>query len=229
MNNKPNGTPGLIAEKVSWSSNRRERHERPILGVVLAAGMSRRFPDRAKLDVEYRGRALLRRACDAARNSSLDAVVVILGADAAVLQRHCDAARVPTLLNPRFAEGQSTSVHLGIAAAPEGAVATLFLAADQPLIEATDIDRILVASRASDKVVRAVARSAIHGPRVVGTPVVFPRRLFSNLRELRGDQGGRQVLDTLCSSDILEVPLAPEVLLDIDSPEDLARLQSLQT
>lgn len=213
----PEGSPNLV-----W---RRNCHEQPVLGVILAAGLSRRFGDRVKLDAKLGERPLLRRICDAARDSSLDAVVAILGANAVLLRGHCDAAGIPTVINSSFAEGQSSSVRKGIAITPKDATGVMFLAADQPLLGASEIDHVLEAARGSDKVIRAVAGSTNQSQRTMGTPVVFPRRFFLALERLSGDQGGRQVLRSLDQNEILEVPLPEETLWDVDSVKDLERLK----
>jgi hypothetical protein len=58
----------------------------------------------------------------------------------------------------------------------------------------------------------------------LGVPAIFPRRCFTALGELRGDQGARVLiqreLDTL-----VRVPL-PNAAIDIDRPEDLLELET---
>jgi molybdenum cofactor cytidylyltransferase len=56
-----------------------------------------------------------------------------------------------------------------------------------------------------------------------GNPVLFDRALFSELREIRGDTGGRPLLEKYGSS-IVAVPSSSGVLVDIDTQEDYQRL-----
>jgi molybdenum cofactor cytidylyltransferase len=57
-----------------------------------------------------------------------------------------------------------------------------------------------------------------------GNPVVWPREFYADILELSGDRGARALLDQY-SSRITEVPCEdPGVLMDIDTPDDLAAL-----
>ena len=56
-----------------------------------------------------------------------------------------------------------------------------------------------------------------------GNPVLFDKALFRELTELRGDTGGRELLEKYASA-VVMVPADPAVLLDIDTPEDYERL-----
>jgi molybdenum cofactor cytidylyltransferase len=55
--------------------------------------------------------------------------------------------------------------------------------------------------------------------------VLFDRALFAELEELRGDTGGRDLLQKHIES-IVTVPASRAVLLDVDTPEDYRQMNS---
>jgi len=60
-----------------------------------------------------------------------------------------------------------------------------------------------------------------------GNPVGFGRDFFPELAELRGDHGGKPILQAHPEA-VTKVELAdPAILYDIDTPDDLTRLQAL--
>ena len=70
-------------------------------------------------------------------------------------------------------------------------------------------------------------RPAAHGGRR-GAPAIFGRSHFDALMQTEGDRGGRGLIETH-AGDVLEVETGdPHMLADIDTPEDLTRLQALK-
>jgi len=57
-----------------------------------------------------------------------------------------------------------------------------------------------------------------------GIPAIFPSTLFTELKQLTGDKGARDILQ---AHDLLTIPLQNGDL-DIDTPADLARLRQLR-
>ena len=90
---------------------------------------------------------------------------------------------------------------------------------DQPAVTAEHLGRLLAAFRQNPA--NAIA-SAYSGKR--GIPAIFPREAFPDLLALRGDQGARGLLSEPRRA-VTEIALDGGEL-DIDRPEDLARLQS---
>jgi xanthine dehydrogenase accessory factor len=91
-------------------------NRRVIAGVIIAAGASSRL-GRPKQLLPLAGRPLLAHALANALASRLDAVVLVLGHEASTIERALVEALGPTrtsiVVNPRYAEGQSTSVVAG--------------------------------------------------------------------------------------------------------------------
>jgi molybdenum cofactor cytidylyltransferase len=122
-------------------------------------------------------------------------------------------------VNAQYADGQGTSVAAGARAVVPGASAALFLLADQPLVRAPLIDRLL-AEHAHDP--QSVLVPTCEGQR--GNPVLFPASLLPALGALADERGGRAIL--LRAPDrVREVETGdPAVLADLDTPADLRRV-----
>ena len=202
-----------------------ERQAQPFLsGIVLAAGAAQRM-GRPKLLLPLEGRCMLQHVVDAAVDSCLDELVIVLGADAdavrAALALPADRA-VRVIVNPDYAGGQSTSLRAGLAALDARAAAAAILLGDQP-----GVDRVLInAVAAAFVAARAAAARPVYetaaGERVPGHPVVLHRRLWPACDGLRGDAGARTVLAEHPEW-VLEVPVAGPPPVDIDTPEDYDR------
>ncbi len=101
----------------------------------------------------------------------------------------CEPYGVRVVENPDWQTGQSTSVRAGLLALGPEVRAAVVLLADQPLVGAGTIERLLAAFERGAKV--AVAT---YGGRQ-RNPVLFSREVWPLLlRELAGDEGARAVL-----------------------------------
>jgi len=188
--------------------------------ILLAAGGSRRL-GAAKQLVRYRTRPLLAHALAAARGALPQApLIVVVGSEALrlklVVRRARCGARI--VANPRWREGMATSLRTGLAAVPRTARAALVLLTDQPHVDAAALARLLGAWRRRP----GVPAAARYDERV-GVPAVLPRRRWSALKELTGDQGARALLRGAPSITLVEMP---EAALDIDTPADLLELRA---
>lgn len=186
--------------------------------VVLAAGGSRRFGS-PKLLARLGGETLLNRAVRAALGARPAGCVVVLGARADELKRRLRAWPVRIVVNRRWRSGLSSSLRAGIAALPRQAPAALVLLADQVAVGPAELELLLAAWRRAP---RAIAAS--RWGEVLGPPAVFPRRVFADLRRLRGDAGAKTLLADPRRA-VTGVAL-PGAAHDVDRPADLRRLRA---
>ena len=121
-------------------------------------------------------------------------------------------------MNARWREGMGRSLACGVRALDRRARAVLVCLADQPLLEAGDLARLVLAWRASP---RSVVASRYAGK--PGVPAIFPRSHFAALNSLSGDRGARVLLAS--TNDVLSVPM-PRARVDVDNPSDLDSLTS---
>jgi len=148
------------------------------------------------------------------RATSVEEVVVVLGHSAAQIGQ-----RIPawcrTVLNKDWETGISSSIRVGLEAIKGNVEAVLFVLADQPHVTSEGIERILQAYYGSMK---PIVVPAYHGQRA--PPILFDHSLFSELKGLRGDMGGRQVIERFASQVLAVEMQSPDMFLDIDTPTD---------
>lgn len=184
-----------------------------VAGLVLAAGRATRFGATKQL-AELDGRPLLRHVVHAALAAGLDQVMVVVGHDAAAVSAALpEDPRVRWVDNPRFAQGQSTSLRAGLEGLGDEIGAAVVLLADQPGITPGAIMAVVDAWRGGAEVARA---HYADGP---GHPVCFDRGVWSTVAGAEGDVGARDLLEHL---PVTEVSVPGPQPPDVDTPHDLA-------
>ena len=194
--------------------------ESAVSAIVLAAGESARM-GRPKPLVPLAGRPLLSHVLSSVRGSRVAEVVVVLGHEAERVRREVplDGARV--IVNPRFAEGMSTSIRAGVRAAAPASRAFLLVLGDEPLVASATLDALI------DRWTVTGAKILIptfHGTR--GNPVLLDRSLAAEVEAIAGDQGCRAMFPDH-ADEIAEVAVEdPGVLIDVDTEEQVARVDA---
>lgn len=191
----------------------------PVVAVLLAAGRSRRFGPRNKLLAEIDGEPLVRRAARALLESRVQSVIVVTGFERDRIEAALDGLDVRMVHNPDYDGGLGASLARGIGAIAEEAAGALVCLADMPGTRTDLIDRLvgLFEGEAGNRIVFPAAPGGRQG-----NPVLWPRRYFERLAALRGDAGGKAILEA-SMDDSLVVETGPEESLDdIDTPKDLA-------
>jgi molybdenum cofactor cytidylyltransferase len=188
-----------------------------VVGVLLAAGTSSRFGESNKLLADLDGAPVVVHAARSLCDAGLESVVVVLGHEADRVRAALADRDVTFVENPDYADGQSTSVRAGVAAAADAdADAAVFLPGDMPFVDPATVDRLVAAYRAG----LAPALAAAHDGRR-GNPVLFDSSRFGALSAVDGDTGGRSVLLGTEGAVLLAVD-DEGVLVDIDTTGDLA-------
>jgi molybdenum cofactor cytidylyltransferase len=190
----------------------------PIYAVILAAGSSSRL-GRPKQLLPLGDRPVLAHTLANALAASLDGVIVVLGHAADTIQAQIDFGPARVVQNDRYAEGQSTSLHTGIAALPPDTAAALFILGDQPLIGPAVHDALLDAYRRTNA---PIVQPSYDGQR--GTPVLIASALFPELLAVTGDQGARNVIRAH-AAEVVAVPIPGATPTDdLDTEDDYQRL-----
>lgn len=192
-------------------------------GVVLAAGISRRFGGANKLLANLGGKPVVRWVLDAALASRLGRVVVVVGheyeAVRTAVDEMSDDGRLLVVVNEHYAGGQSRSVVAGLTAVGDGFSAVMYLMGDQPMVSRAMIDGLIEAMEKSGK---GLCYPTFKGKR--RSPVVFSARYFPAILALTGDVGARAIVDAN-AGDAATCEFADEVLFhDVDRPADLRLL-----
>jgi molybdenum cofactor cytidylyltransferase len=186
----------------------------------LAAGGSVRFGSPKQL-ARWRGKTFIEQAVDTALASSARPVVVVLGAEVKRCRAVLADRPVEVVVNETWMEGQSTSMQAGLAALPANIGGAVFILVDLPGVAPDLIDRLLQRHR---ETLAPLVWPEFEGRR--GNPILFDRSLFLELRQVRGDTGGKPVLLRYKDRAERVVVSDKSILQDFDRPEGLAALET---
>jgi len=193
--------------------------EARVAGIVLAAGRSSRMGSPKPL-LELGGETFLARAVRVLREGGCDPVVVIVPPNQAAgpmgqMAREGGAVAVE---NPEPSAEPIDSIQIGLGEMEDDAAAALVLPVDVPVAGPEAIRAVLAGWRAAPA---PIARP-VHGGKP-GHPVLFARAVWDDLSAPDLPNGARDVVHRY-HHEILEVEVSdPGILVDIDTPEDLAR------
>ena len=197
---------------------------KPTAGIILAAGAATRFGQPKQL-LRLKDKYLIERVLDAALNSRLGRIVLVLGfAHQKILQALAEKTQHPKLhieVNPDYKKGQSHSLRVGLAAVKNDFPAVIFLLGDQPMLNSATINTLLKRFWSTDK---NICVPAYRGRRK--NPVIFSRRFYSHLMNIKGDIGARQLIDDN-PDQVLTLEIDdPLCFFDIDTPQDFENLKN---
>lgn len=157
---------------------------------------------------------MLEHAIAAVQGQGPHQLVVVLGAQADRLAPLVTAAGARAVISEQWRDGMGASLASGaLALAPGHGV--LVMLADQPLVKAADIGKLVAAWQECPQSPAAASSKDYLGP-----PVLFPAADLNRLRQLSGPHGARGLLRGRHVSAVA----MDGATLDIDSPEDLALL-----
>ena len=163
-----------------------------VTAVVLAAGASSRFGD-------VKQRILLEPVVERVRASSVDDVLVVLGA-------HEVETSARTVHCPEWERGRGASLRCGLKALGDDVEAAVVVLADGPNLSPAAIDRVLEVWQESGA---EVVAATYEGNR--GHPVVIARTVWERIP----DEGARSLPALLVPCDDLGAPG------DVDLPDDV--------
>jgi molybdenum cofactor cytidylyltransferase len=188
--------------------------------IVLAAGRSSRMGTN-KVLLPLEGETLVRRMTRRALHAGFHPVIVVLGRDAPEARSTLEGLLCRTVINLRYEEGMTTSLHAGIAAVPADAGAAAVLLADQPLVTAAQLADVRDAFERTHPPLVVSDYDGVKAP-----PIIYRRDLFPELLAARGDGCRKRVLaDHLAEAVVVAAPAGH--LADVDSPDDYDRVVRL--
>lgn len=188
--------------------------------VVLAAGGSSRLGKPKQL-LPYNHKTLLQHAVQTAIACAARPVVVVLGAEADVMQNEVNGDDIQIIVNAEWKEGMASSIRCGIKAFTEIAPAAegiVLMVCDQPYVTTVLLNELIAAHQKSGKQIVACGYDNTFGP-----PVFFHQSLFKELLQLKGDIGARNIVRQ--HADLVEVIPFPEGTFDVDTEADYEQLK----
>jgi molybdenum cofactor cytidylyltransferase len=212
----------LNSKEINYSSRLERRRSGKVACAVLAAGSSSRFGSSKQLaKIVPKGKSLIQNAVDIANETKSDYVFVVLGHDFTRIMEELRPGRAQILLNKHYKEGLSTSIRTAISNLPDDCSFVVLMVADQPYLTPRLVNR-LVESLKQNPQAEIAALAHQHEPR---NPAIFSRRMFSRLKQIKGDRGAREILSSNAGKEniILINVRDPWVIFDIDTTSALKR------
>ena len=182
-----------------------------VTGLVLGAGGSKRLGQPKQL-LPYGDDTLLGHVLQTARGCAFEQLVVALGGAVDEVRERIDLSGAQVVVNTAYGEGCSSSIAAALDVVDPRCEVLVLMLGDRPGVT-SDAVRALLAGRGDAPL--AVCRYDDGR----GHPLAFPRSVVSELASLHGDKGVWRLLDRR-AGDVVEVPIAGAVPLDVDTPED---------
>jgi len=192
-----------------------------ISGILLAAGASRRM-GKPKLLLPWKQATIIEDVVDGYLKSTLSELIVVVGDSKKSIKKVLQSKPVRVVENPLYRQGMGTSIRRGVEAASRKAEGYLIGLGDQPFISADIIDQ-LITYFVKEHPGIAVCTYKGKG----GHPVIFARKFRRDLRNIRGDIGGRTIINEH-PNEVMYIEVGSKsITLDIDTPENYQKLTNL--
>jgi molybdenum cofactor cytidylyltransferase len=189
--------------------------------IVLAAGKSTRMRGRNKLLARIHKKAIIRRVVETALSAYIDEVIVVLGWEANKVRNELRDLPCRFVMNEDYAKGQSGSVKAGLAEIEAGTEAVLILPGDVAMIDTHSINKVIEAYNKRNSPIVVASHAGRHGH-----PILLSKKLFNEIELIDEATFGLKSVVDRHESEVQTVETGSEnVLLDIDTPQDLKHLK----
>lgn len=188
--------------------------------IVLAAGKSTRMRGRNKLLVKVEKQSMIHRVVEASLKSKVDEVIVVLGWEADKIRKALDDLPCRFVINKDHEKGQSSSVKAGLKEVSELTQAILILPGDVAMIDARSINLVIDAYARRKRPIIVAAHEGRPGH-----PILLDKELFKEVEQIDEQSFGLKAVVEKHKREMRLIEAdSPNVLLDIDTPEDLREL-----
>jgi molybdenum cofactor cytidylyltransferase len=190
-----------------------------IVTLILAAGESKRM-GKAKLLLPYKNRTIIEDVVHNCLASKSDKVIVVLGGHREKIIPMIEHLPVSVVYNPDYKKGMLSSIQCGIRSLPADTRAIVITLSDQPGIPGDVIDLLIKSYKKTKKGILLPVFSQRRGH-----PILIDFKYREEILNLSPNTGLRGLVHAH-PEDILEVPVdCPNILKDIDTPEDYKRFR----
>jgi molybdenum cofactor cytidylyltransferase len=185
-----------------------------VSAILLGAGRSKRMGF-DKLSLPWGEKTVFERCLETLLRSRVQELVIVLSLRNKRLRNLLRGKNIKIVTNPRPAGGMSTSIRRGLQAIHPRSDGILIALGDQPFLKTRTIN-VLIRTFAQGK--GRIIVPSFRGRR--GHPVIFHKRYRKELLNLKGDVGGKSVLERY-PKDVIIVPVKSEgVVKDINTWQD---------
>jgi molybdenum cofactor cytidylyltransferase len=185
-----------------------------IWAIILAAGASTRMKQQ-KLLLPFNGKTIIETVVENVARSVNSNIMVVLGSQREQIQEQIVNYPIKFCVNENYMNGMLSSAICGFRSLPGETKAALIFLGDQPQIPPQVTDLVVKAWIQSGK---GIVMPTFNGRR--GHPVLIETRYKSEIEHLDPKKGLRTLSEKF-KDDVFEVECnIPEILRDIDTPEE---------
>ena len=193
-----------------------------IHAVILAGGESKRMGKKNKLLVPINGKPMVALTAETMIASKANSVAAVTGFEHRKIQEAIKILNIEFIHNENFQNGISSSVVTAIRSSPEDCSAILIGLGDMPKITVSHINKLIDAYNPLEG--RAICVPTWKGKR--GNPVLWARRFFPEMLQLKGDFGAKELMGKYAEL-VVEVEMNDNgIVIDIDTPEALEEFRN---
>lgn len=185
-----------------------------IWAIILAAGASTRMMQQ-KMLLSFNGSAIIENVITNVAKSFNENIIVVLGSHRSEIVSQIEGLNVNICVNQNYMNGMLSSVICGFSAIPDSAKAVLVFLGDQPGIPLDVVKQMIEGWLHSNKGIVIPTYN-----RRRGHPALIETKYRTEIENLDPEKGLRNLYQKF-TNDILELECSfPEILRDIDTPED---------
>ncbi|MEP6805790.1 MAG: nucleotidyltransferase family protein [Flavobacterium sp.] len=189
--------------------------------VILAAGNSSRLGKPKQL-LSYKNTSLLKNTISQGSLVQNTVIIVVTGANHELAEREITASKATVIFNPDWQSGMSTSISKGLTEIlrlyPE-IEKCIFSVCDQPFVTTAIFENLISEHNITNNGIVASAYSE-----TLGTPVLFHKKYFNELLNLKGQEGAKKIINKF-HDDTTSISFE-KGNIDIDTEEDYLKLIS---
>ena len=167
-----------------------------VYGIVLASGLSKRMGEQ-KLEMDWKGLPLIEHTLEKLSGIPFKEVKVVIPEQSNRLKAVVKKYEYTPILNNHQHLGMGYSLSLAFKTLPSSSEAAIILLGDQPTLGKKDIMKVFSTFKQNRS-------EAVYCPKIIiqmkyrdgkiGHPILFSHHFFDELRSLRSDIGGRNII-----------------------------------
>ncbi len=184
-----------------------------IYSIILAAGESSRFRSIKQLAL-YKNESFLKRCINSVEKVMGSNYVVILGSNFTKLYHEHQPELGFMSVNGDYKDGLSSSIKHGVKILPANTDAIMVILVDQPLLTTLHLRKIIQLWKTNTEKIVCTSDGLNQGP-----PAIIPKKYFSSLLKITGDQGAKHLF-LKHKENVIQIS-DKAVFTDIDTIDDL--------
>jgi len=189
--------------------------------IILAAGNSSRLGQPKQL-LTFKDTTFLKNTIEAASLLPNAIVVVVVGSRHELMIKELDSSKIKISFNENWEFGMSSSIVKGmndLLLINPDIEKCIISVCDQPFISHSVFENLIEEYNKEGKGIVASSYAE-----TVGTPVLFDKKYFKDLLELKGQEGAKKILAKFQNN--LDTVSFERGNIDIDTPEDYDKLMA---